>query len=218
MVRNIANSIIHDKTDQKPNLKIVESDVWRVWKYQRGIQNPYIEKEQTTRWLTENVQKDNQQSTKYKHKIKDQITRTPLKIGGYVMSSGRVSSSCTTSGTRRVTNRWQTMNEERTRRWLRQVEHIRGHLWHKYSITVNQVMVATENQQITHLITTSHSLSAAVSRWTWYNPLINFRVCAKWFYILIIILSGQCCVLLFIWPIHGMLRLNLSTPVHVLLF
>jgi len=34
------------------------------------------------------------------------------------------------------------MNEERTRKCL-QVEHIRGHLWHIYSITVNQVMVAT---------------------------------------------------------------------------
>jgi hypothetical protein len=27
MVRNTTNSIMHDKTDQKPNLKIVESDV-----------------------------------------------------------------------------------------------------------------------------------------------------------------------------------------------
>ena len=35
------------------------------------------------------------------------------------------------------------MNEERTGKCLRQVEHIRGHLWHRYSITVNQVMVAT---------------------------------------------------------------------------
>jgi hypothetical protein len=35
------------------------------------------------------------------------------------------------------------MNEERTGKSLRQVEqHIHGHLWHRYSITVNQVMVA----------------------------------------------------------------------------
>jgi hypothetical protein len=34
-------------------------------------------------------------------------------------------------------------NEERTGKCLRQVEHIRGHLWNRYSITVNQVMVAT---------------------------------------------------------------------------
>jgi len=35
------------------------------------------------------------------------------------------------------------MNEKRTGKHLRQVEHIRGHLWHKYYIAVNQVMVAT---------------------------------------------------------------------------
>jgi len=33
------------------------------------------------------------------------------------------------------------MNEERTGKCLRQVEHIRGHLWHRYSITVNQVIL-----------------------------------------------------------------------------
>jgi Ni,Fe-hydrogenase III large subunit len=35
------------------------------------------------------------------------------------------------------------MNEERTGKCLLQVEHIRGHLWHRYSIADNQVMVAT---------------------------------------------------------------------------
>ena len=32
------------------------------------------------------------------------------------------------------------MNEEKIGKCLRQVEHICGHLWHRYSITVNQVM------------------------------------------------------------------------------
>ena len=32
------------------------------------------------------------------------------------------------------------MNEERTGKCLRQVEHILGHLWHRCSIAVNQVM------------------------------------------------------------------------------
>jgi len=34
------------------------------------------------------------------------------------------------------------MNEERTGKCLRQVERIRGHLEHRYSIAVSQVMVA----------------------------------------------------------------------------
>jgi hypothetical protein len=35
------------------------------------------------------------------------------------------------------------MKEESTGKCLRQPEHIRGHLWHIYSIAVNQVVVAT---------------------------------------------------------------------------
>ena len=36
------------------------------------------------------------------YKTKDRVTRTPLKPGGEFKCSGRVSSSCSTSGTRRV--------------------------------------------------------------------------------------------------------------------
>ena len=46
----------------------------RVWKYQRGNQNPYIEEEQTTQWPKEKVQKDKQRSTKHTYKTKDRVT------------------------------------------------------------------------------------------------------------------------------------------------
>jgi hypothetical protein len=74
----------------------------RVWWYQRGNQNPFIEQEQTTQWPKEKVQKDYQRSTKHTHKTKDRIIPTPLKTGGELRCSGRVRSSCSTSGTRRV--------------------------------------------------------------------------------------------------------------------
>jgi hypothetical protein len=48
------------------------------------------------------AQKDKQGSTKHTHKTKDRVTRTPLKTGGELKCSGRVSSSSSTSGTRRV--------------------------------------------------------------------------------------------------------------------
>ena len=48
------------------------------------------------------VQKDKQRSTKHTHKTNDQVTRTPLKTGGELMCSGRVGSSCSNSGNRRV--------------------------------------------------------------------------------------------------------------------
>ena len=71
-------------------------------KIPKGNQNPYIEEEQTTQWRKEKVQKGKQRSTKHTYKTKDRVTRTPLKTGGELRYSGRVSSSRSTSGTRRV--------------------------------------------------------------------------------------------------------------------
>jgi hypothetical protein len=73
----------------------------RVWRYQRGNQNPYIE-EQTTQWPKEKVQKDKQRSTKHTYKTKDWVTRTPLKSVGELRCFGRASSSCSTSDNRSV--------------------------------------------------------------------------------------------------------------------
>ena len=58
-----------------------------------------MEEEQTIQWPKEKVQKDKQRSTKHTHKTKDQVTRTPLKIGGELR---RASCSCSISGTRNV--------------------------------------------------------------------------------------------------------------------
>jgi hypothetical protein len=63
-----------------------------------GYLSPYIEEEQTTQWSKEKVQKDKQRSTKHTYKAKDRVTRTPLKTGRELRCSGRVSSSCSTSG------------------------------------------------------------------------------------------------------------------------
>ena len=41
-------------------------------------------------------------STKHTYKTKDRVTRTPLKTRGELRCSGMVSSSCSTTGTRRV--------------------------------------------------------------------------------------------------------------------
>ena len=79
-------------------------------------------------------------------KTKDRATRTPLKIRDKLRCSAWVSSSCSTSVTRRVnpvTNPVISHEWGKDRKCLRQVEHIHGHLWHIYSITVHQVMVVT---------------------------------------------------------------------------
>jgi hypothetical protein len=92
-------------------LKVFDKHVWcltslksvrRVWRYQSGNQNPYIEEEQTTQWPKEKGQKDKQRSTKHTYKTKDRVTRTPLKTGSEFRCSERVSSSCSTSDTGHV--------------------------------------------------------------------------------------------------------------------
>jgi hypothetical protein len=72
----------------------------RVWRYQRGNQTVYRRTDKN-KGKTKG-QKDKQRSIAHTYKTKDRVTRTPLKIGGELMCSGRVGSSCSTSGTRRV--------------------------------------------------------------------------------------------------------------------
>ena len=73
-------------------------------------------------------------STKHTYKTKDRVTQTTLKTGvNSCFPEGRVSSSCSASCICRVNLvRNSVMNEEWTGKYLRQVEHIRGHLWHIY--------------------------------------------------------------------------------------
>jgi len=50
----------------------------RVWRYQRGNQNPYIKEERTTQRLKEKVQTAIYKTYTY---TKDRVARTPLKTG-----------------------------------------------------------------------------------------------------------------------------------------
>jgi len=56
----------------------------------------------TDNTMAKKGQKDKQRSTKHTHKTKDRVTGTPLKTEGERRCSGRVRSSCSTSGTRRI--------------------------------------------------------------------------------------------------------------------
>jgi hypothetical protein len=136
------NIVIYQNVSKATNINLI---LRRVWRYQRGHRNPYIKEEQTTHLPNEKVQKDKQRSTNHTYTTKDRVTRTPQKTGGELRFFGRVSRSCSTSGTRRVnlvTNPVMHL-EWRTGKCLRQGECFCGHLWQRYSIAVNQVMVAT---------------------------------------------------------------------------
>jgi hypothetical protein len=56
----------------------------------------------TDRTMTKKVQQNKERSTKHAHKAKDRVTRTLLKTWGELWCSGRVGSSCSSSGTSRV--------------------------------------------------------------------------------------------------------------------
>ena len=79
-----------------------------------------------------------QRSTKHTHKTKDRVTQTPLKTGGELGCSGKVSSSCSNTGTRRVnlvTN--PVMNEEMT-------------VYDKWNISISYLVVKNEKRNISH--------------------------------------------------------------------
>ena len=54
------------------------------------------------RQINGQTKKDKQRSTKHTNQTKDRVTRTQLRTGGELRCSERVSSSCSTSGTRCV--------------------------------------------------------------------------------------------------------------------
>ena len=61
-----------------------------------------IRKSKKNRQHNSQKKKDKQRFIKQTHQTKDRVARTPLKIGGELRCSGRISSSCSTSGIRRV--------------------------------------------------------------------------------------------------------------------
>ena len=88
-----------------------------------------IEEGQTTQCPKEKGQKGKQRSKKHTQNTNYRATRTPLRIEDEIKCSGKVWSSCSTIGARRVNIVTKpVMNEERTGKCLRQLEPIRGHL------------------------------------------------------------------------------------------
>ena len=61
-----------------------------------------ISKSKKNRQHNGQKKKDKQRSTKHIHKTNDRVTRILIRAGVELRCSGRVSSSCSTSGTRRV--------------------------------------------------------------------------------------------------------------------
>ena len=89
---------------------------------------------------------------------RDQVTRTPLKIGvrSFVLNNNIYLkyNFYSISGAHCVTHfkipemnyfRWQVMNETRTGLWLRQKEQICGNMWHIFSKVFSHLLMTVLN-------------------------------------------------------------------------
>jgi hypothetical protein len=79
--------------------------------------------------------------------------------------------------------RWLITNKERTGLWLRQMEHIRGHLWHKYSVSFNFMVVACHLLQYVKIIV----IASFIGRGTQRKP----PICRK-LYRICLVTNGNC--------------------------
>ena len=88
------------------------------------------------------------------------------------------------------------MNEERTRKCLRQVEHIRGRLWHIFSVIVNQVMTKSINKMNCFIFTLAqvqqNPASASNALFTAGISSLIISVLAIVFVIAFVVISRKC--------------------------
>ena len=130
-------------------------------------------------------QRDKQWSSKHYTETNERLQNTNQTLktrggvgGGNGWCSGRVSSSCSTCDTHRVTlitKRWWSIKEERTGLWLQQTGHICGHLWHRYS--VNKPLQLPENfwSDEFNVATRIPWLAVPLLRNSWYILHIGIR-------------------------------------------
>ena len=123
---------------------------WKEFKDSKGvIRNRISKKNRQPNGKKKKYKRINNDLQHIHIKLCDRVTRTPVKTGAELRCSGRVSSSCSTSGTRRaglVTN--PVINREwgNDRGVLTTSETYPCHLWHRYSITANQVIMALHHE------------------------------------------------------------------------
>ena len=111
--------------------------------------------------------------------IENKTTWTSLKICGELGCSGRVDSSCPTNDTRRVTS---STNPVKHHEWgsdrevpIRQVRHIRGHLWHRYPVTGTKSKFSSEDFNLANKDGLSFNNAINV-----YSPLFVNSISAPW--------------------------------------
>jgi hypothetical protein len=128
-----------------------------VYMARKGLKIPKgyirIRKSMKDRQYTDQMKKDKRPKSDLQNttqKKQDRTTRTSLNNRG--VNSGAPKGLAVPSPhvtpvlLLHLQTRWEVLNEEKTGIWL-EVEHIYGHLWHRYSVKVSKVMF---NQDRSH--------------------------------------------------------------------
>ena len=118
-------------------LKCIIYVIRKVWRFQRGNQKQNIVG-QTTQWAKEKTQ-NNKRSIKHYPENERLSNMNPLKP----MVKSDASEWWAVPAPHVALVKLLLLHTQRTRLWLLQTEHIRGYLWHRYSVTVNPVMMTT---------------------------------------------------------------------------
>jgi len=133
----------------------------------------WIRNRQTIHWPKDKEKRTNNDLQNTTQKTEYREIWTPLRTGDEHRCSGRISSSYSTSGTHRISLVTDpVISHDWTGKCLRQMVHIRGNLQHRYSVTVNQIIVPIEKRskwwlQFSQYIGTFGSGDFFVSRNPW---------------------------------------------------
>ena len=106
---------------------------WKGWKYHKSQQKPYIE-EHTIQWAKQKWQTGKQLSKHYTENLR--LSNANSTKNGIIPVLEKVS----WKGHHFLLNYWHPtwyMIQSNDELYIRQMEHIRGHLWHRYFVTVN---------------------------------------------------------------------------------
>ena len=97
IIRNSKKDRQHNGQKKKEHTRIYKTlHIRRVWRYQWGNQNPYIEEEQTTQWPKEKGQKEKQRSTKHYTENKRSSNTNPKNRVSWTTHKRKSSVSWTT--------------------------------------------------------------------------------------------------------------------------
>ena len=106
------------------------------------------------------------------------------------------------------------MNEERTRLWLRQAEHILGHLWNRYSVPLNKVQGSDPSNF--EVITSSKPLGTCVCGCVCVGFFCVFVLCFCFWFCFVLLSFWFVFVFLFFFKPYSIYIIQIRFPWYLI--